>query len=38
LREDVLDVGDKQFLVLLFMIHAEHEERLDLIERLLVCI
>jgi hypothetical protein len=38
LREDVLDVRDEQFLMLLFVMEAEDEERLDLIEQLFVCI
>ena len=36
LREDVLDVGDEQFLMLLFMMHAEDENRLDFIEQTFV--
>ena len=36
LREDVFDVGDEQFLVLLFMMHAENKQWLDLIEQLVV--
>ena len=32
LREDVLDVGDEQFLMLLLVMNAENEDRLDFIE------
>src|SRR5262249_20301137 len=36
LREDVFDVRDEQFLVLLFMMHPEDENRLDFMEQLFV--
>jgi len=32
----VLDICDEQFLVLLFVMDAEHENRLDLIEQVFV--
>ena len=38
LREHVLDVGDKQFLVLLFMMYAQDDDRLDFIEQLFVSV
>ena len=36
LREDVLDVGDEQFLMLLFVMNAEDEDRFDFIEQTFV--
>src|SRR5205085_5039130 len=33
LGEDVLDVGEQKFLVLLFMIQAERQDRFDLVEQ-----
>ena len=36
LREDVLDVGDEQFLVLLLVMHADCEDRLDFLEQFVV--
>ena len=36
LREDVLDVRDEQFLMLLFVMDAKDENRLDFIEQTFV--
>ena len=33
LREDVFDVGDEQFLMLLLVMNAENDDRLDLVEK-----
>src|SRR5215467_9774375 len=32
LREDVFDVGDQQFLVLLLVMHSQNQDRLDFFE------
>jgi hypothetical protein len=36
LREDVLNIGDQQFLVLLFMMPAKDQKRLNVVEQLFV--
>ena len=36
LREDVFDIGDQQFLMLLFVMKTENEDRFDFIEQLFV--
>ena len=35
LREDVFDIGDEQFLMLLLVMNSEGEDRLDFVEEVL---
>ena len=36
LREDVFNVGEQQFLVLLLVLHAKNQDRLDFLEKFFV--
>ena len=37
LRKDMLDIGDEQLLMLLFVMDAEDHDRLDLLKKFFIC-